>query len=49
MATAKAKGAGKKDLEGRPSAGGEGISPPEDTDANWSLSSEGEGKAMIKT
>jgi DNA replication protein DnaC len=36
---AKSKGAGRKDLEGRPSAGGEGASPPEDTDANQALSS----------
>ena len=32
QAAAKPKGAGKKDSEGRPTAGGEGVSPPEDTE-----------------
>jgi DNA replication protein DnaC len=42
---AKSKGAGRKDLEGRPSAGGEGVSPPEDPDANQALSSQMEAPA----
>jgi DNA replication protein DnaC len=32
-ATAKPRSAGKKESEGRPAAGGEGVSPPEDTEA----------------
>jgi DNA replication protein DnaC len=32
QAAAKPKGAGRKDSEGRPTAGGEGVSPPEDTE-----------------
>ena len=32
-AVAKPKSAGKKDVEGRPTAGGEGFSPPEDTES----------------
>jgi DNA replication protein DnaC len=47
--TAKSKGAGKKDSEGRPSAGGEGVSPPEDTETPLPLSSHVEGKTGIKT
>jgi len=38
----------KKELKGRPSGGGEGVSPPEDTDAHPPLSSEAEGKTVAK-
>jgi DNA replication protein DnaC len=48
-ATAKPKGVGKKDSEGRPSAGGGGVSPPEDNDSHQPLPSEVEGKEPIRT
>jgi len=45
---AKTPGGGKKNAEGRPSAGGEEVSPPEDTEANGPLSSGGVGKPAVK-